>query len=186
MIKTGKILILVAVMIYFFTDTPVTANETVKKRMFVSPQDIGIEKAVERAKKTVRMIDDMYKTFIVLVTKEYVTDPTMFSALILSKKVFEAMSKKGWHEARLLGTDETPHNPDNLPKDIFERGAVEALLSGQNYYEKVEKVGNKYYLRSATSVIAVMQGCTICHPGKKVGDLLGAISYRISVEEYFD
>ena len=86
----------------------------------------------------------------------------------------------------MLGTDEAPHNPDNSPKDGFERDAVEALISGQNYYEKVEMVEGKYYLRSATSVIAVMEGCTICHPGKKVGDLLGAISYRISVNEYFD
>lgn len=186
MLKTGKKLIFVTVMIYFFANTPAIAEEPFRKRMFVSPQDIGIEKAVERAKKTVRMIDEMYKTFIVLVTKEYVTDPTMFSALILSKRIFEAMSKKGWHEARLLGTDETPHNPDNSPKDGFERDAVKALVSGQNYYEKVERVEGKYYLRSATSVIAVMEGCKICHPGKKVGDLLGGISYRISVDEYFD
>jgi len=40
----------------------------------------------------------------------------------------------------LLGTDETPHNPDNSPKDVFERDAVEALISGQNYYEKIEKL----------------------------------------------
>ncbi|MDR4498357.1 MAG: DUF3365 domain-containing protein [Candidatus Scalindua sp.] len=186
MLKKDIQLVFIAVMICFIPITTVIAEEPMSKRMFVSPSDIGIEKAADRARKTVRMIDDMYKTFIVLVTKEYVTDPTMFSALILSKKVFEAMSKKGWHEARLLGTDETPHNPDNSPKDVFERDAVEALISGKNYYEKVERVDGKYYLRSATSVIAVMEGCTICHPGKKVGDLLGAISYRISINEYFD
>ena len=184
MLKINKKLLFVTGMIYFFANAQVIAEEPFKKRMFVSPQDIEIEKAVDRAKKTVRMIDDMYKTFIVLVTKEYVTDPTMFSALILSKRVFEAMSKKGWHEARLLGTDGTPHNPDNSPKDGFERDA--ALISGKNYYEKVEMVDGKYYLRSATSVIAFMEGCTICHPGKKVGDLLGGISYRISVNEYFN
>ena len=79
MLKTGKKLLFVTVMIHFLVNAPVIAEEPLKKRMFVSPQDIGIEKAVDRAKKTVRMIDDMYKTFIVLVTKEYVTDPTMFS-----------------------------------------------------------------------------------------------------------
>lgn len=95
------------------------------------------------------MLDDMYKTFIVLITKEYVKDPTMFSAATLSKKVFEAMSKKGWHEARLLSDD--PYNPDNSPKDDFERDAIEEIFSEKNYYEKVEITGGKYYLRAATS-----------------------------------
>lgn len=184
--KILLILVFVPVILFFTTNAVTIAEEPFKKREFVYLDEISREKASERARKTVYMIDDMYKTFIFLVTKEYITDPTMFSALVLSKKVFETMSKKGWHEARLLSSDDAPHNPDNLPKDNFERNAIEALVSGKNYYEEIEKVGGKYYLRSATSMIAVMEGCMICHPGKKVGNLLGAISYKICIDEYYN
>lgn len=179
--RTGIVLII----IIFFTNTITIAEESTKKRLFIQPYEVSIEKAAERARQTVMMLDDMYKTFIVLITKEYVKDPTMFSALILSKQVFKAMSDKGWHEARLLSTDGQPHNPDNRPKDDFEREATEALVSGKNYYDEVVKAGDNYYIRAATSMPAVMEGCLICHQGKKVGDLLGAISYKISLEEYF-
>jgi rhamnogalacturonyl hydrolase YesR len=89
------------------------------------------------------------------------------------------MSKKGWHKARLLDATGTPFNPDNNPKDKFERDAIEALISGKSYFERVEKIGDKDYLRAATSVSAVMVGCISCHPDRKIGDLLGAISYSI-------
>ncbi len=182
MLKKIKRLLIVLIIIFSFTSVTTIAEESFKRPLFVKPDDITIEKEVDRARKTVNMIDDMYKTFIVLTTEEYVQNPTTCSALILSKKVFEVMTKKGWHEARLLSTFDTPHNPDNFPKDDFERDAIEAIVSGNTYHEKVEEIDDKHYLRSATSVIAFMDGCTMCHPDKKVGDLLGAISYRIPLD----
>lgn len=178
-------LVLVSIIIISFANTTAISKEYSKKNMFVHPGDITLEYATDRARQTVKMLDDMYKTFMILITKEYVTDSTMFSAVVLTKKVFEAMSKKGWHEARLLGTSGTLYNPDNFPKDDFERDATKALISGKNYYEKVEMIDGKYYLRVATSVPASAEGCTICHPDKKVGDILGAISYKISLNKFF-
>lgn len=138
---------------------------------------------LDRARETVRLLDDLYKTFIVLITAEYVDDPSILPAATLSKRVFEAMNKKGWHKARLLDATGTPFNPDNNPRDKFEREAIKAMLSGSTYFEKVEKIEGKDHLRAATSVHAVMKGCISCHPDRKFGDLLGAISYSIPLED---
>lgn len=138
---------------------------------------------IDRARKTVKLLDDLYKTFIELITEEYVNNPALLSAATLSKRVFKVMEEKGWHKARLLDATGTPFNPDNNPRDQFERTAINAFAWGNSYIEKVVKIEGKYYLRAATSVIAVTEGCTICHPGKKVGDLLGAISYTIPLQE---
>jgi len=137
---------------------------------------------LDHARETVRMLDDVYKTYIVLITAEYVDDPSVLPAATLSKRVFEAMNKKGWYKTRLLDATGTPFNPDNNPKDDFEREAIKAMHSGRNYFEKVEKIGGKDYLRAATSVHAVMKGCIACHPDRKFGDLLGAISYGIPLK----
>ncbi len=138
--------------------------------------------SLENARETVLMLDDVYKTYIVLITAEYVDNPAVLSAATLSKRVFEEMNKKGWYKTRLLDATGTPFNPDNNPKDEFEREAIKAMHSGLNYFEKIEKVGGKDYLRAATSVHAVMKGCIACHPDRKFGDLLGAISYGIPLE----
>lgn len=140
-----------------------------------------LNEELNQAREKVHMLDELYKTFIVLITGEYVNDPSVLPAATLAKKVFEAMGKKGWHKARLLDATGNPFNPDNNPKDKFERDAIEAIVSGKSYFERIERIEGQYYLRAATSVVAVMKGCTICHPEKKVGDLLGAISYSIPI-----
>ncbi len=137
---------------------------------------------LEHAREKVRILDDVYKTYIVLITSEYVDDPSVLPAATLSKRVFEEMNKKGWHKTRLLDATGTPFNPENNPKDDFEREAIKAMHSGRNYFERVEKIGGKDYLRAATSVHAVMKGCIACHPDRKFGDLFGAISYGIPLE----
>ncbi len=134
------------------------------------------------ARRIVTMLDDMYKSFIVLVTEEYVKDPSMLSAATLSKRIFKLMKKHGWHEVRLLDATGSPFNPDNTPKGKFERDAISALMSGSPYYEKIEMVEGKEYLRAATVVSAVVEGCMYCHPVKKVGDIVGALSYKIPLE----
>ena len=138
---------------------------------------------LEHARKTVRMLDDLYKTYIVLITQEYVDDPSVLPAATLSKRVFESMNKKGWHKARLLDATGTPFNPENNPRDEFERDAIKAMISGKTYFEKIEKIEGKDHLRAVTSVHAVMKGCISCHPDRKFGDLLGGIAYNIALEE---
>ena len=158
----------------------------IKHDYYTNMEDIGIEKAVKRASQTVKMLDEMYKTFIVLITDEYVKDETMFSALTVSKKVFEKMSMKGWYKARLLDATGDPHNPENSPRTKFERNAIEAFIDGKSFYEQIEKIGGEYYFQAATSVSIVTDGCTICHPHNKHGDLLGGISYTFLLDMFLD
>jgi hypothetical protein len=148
--------------------------------------DIEKEKSVKRARQTVKMLDEMYKAFIVHITDEYVKDETMFSALTVSKKVFEKMNTKGWYKARLLDATGDPHNPENSPRTKFERDAIEAFIDGKSFYERTEKIGSEYYYQAATSVSIVTDGCTICHPHNKHGDLLGGISYTFPLHMFLD
>lgn len=175
----------VCTIIFNFLYLDLSAKE-IKHDSYVKLDDLGIERAVKRAKQTVKMLDEMYKTFIVLVTDEYVKDDTMFSALTVSKMVFEKMSAKGWYKARLLDATGDPHNPLNSPRTKFERDAIEAFIDGKSFYEKVEKIDGVYYYEAATSVSIVTDGCTICHPHNKHGDLLGGISYSFPLDIFYD
>ena len=192
MAKKKATLILVLIVMLFFTGSKVTAEETAYYFMDVPKNPLQVmdelyksvlNRELEHARKTVRMLDDLYKTYIVLITEEYVDDPSVLPAATLSKRVFKSMNKKGWHKARLLDATGTPFNPENNPKDEFERDAINAMISGKTYFEKIEKIDGKDHLRAVTSVHAVMKGCISCHPDRRVGDLLGGIAYIIPLEE---
>ena len=190
--KNIKKLMLVFILMLFFTGSKVTAEDTMydfmdppKKPLQLMDELYKSVKSLEleHARKTVRMLDDLYKTYIVLITEEYVDDPSVLPAATLSKRVFKSMNKKGWHKARLLDATGTPFNPENNPKDAFERDAINAMISGKTYFEKIEKIEGKDHLRAVTSVHAVMKGCISCHPSSRVGDLLGGIAHTIALEE---
>lgn len=142
--------------------------------------------SVERARKTVQMIDDIYKGGIVLITEHYVHDEDDLPAGIAFKKLFASAEEKGWHKVRLLDATEEPYNFENAPADEFEKNAIKALLAGNSGYEKVIVKEGQRYLRSATPVPVVMQKCTMCHEhyaDVKPGTPIGAISYTVPIED---
>ena len=95
------------------------------------------------------------------------------------------MDKEGWHEARFLSVSHFPLNPESSPKDDFEREAVKAVLSNKKPYERFYfDVKGKNYLRAATGVPITTKKCLICHSNKKVGELIGIISYSFPLEKY--
>ncbi len=192
MTKKYVVLILVFVATVFFTGSKITADEITDYYMDVPRKPLQVMEELyksvmsmelDHARKTVRMLDDLYKTYIVLITEEYVDDPSVLPAATLSKRVFGSMNKKGWHKVKLLDATGTPFNPENNPVDAFERDAINAMISGRTYFEKIETVDGKAHLRAVTSVHAVMKGCISCHPSSRVGDLLGGIAYTIALEE---
>ncbi len=142
--------------------------------------------AVERTKKQLMMLDDLYKTLVVLITEHYVKDPTTVpSAATASKALFKAMKEKGWHEARLLGyTDVLFNAAENTPKEGFETNAKEKLLAGEASYSEVVKEGGTRYVQMATAVPVVMEKCVMCHANfrGKTG-AIGALSYKMAVIE---
>lgn len=141
--------------------------------------------AVERARKTVRMLDDVYKTAIVLITDKYVIDEDDFPAGSAAIEWFSQMSKKGWHDVQLLDVTGEPYNPENVADDAFEKRAVKELKAGKDYVEEVVRKDGKPLLRAATPVPVVMQKCVMCHPhykDAKKGEAIGTISYTVPIE----
>jgi len=140
---------------------------------------------VERTRKTVRMLDDVYKTAVVLITDKYVNDENDFPAGSAAIALFDAIEKKGWHEVRLLDVTGKPYDAKNVAKDEFEKQGVRQLQAGKDYFEEVIEKDGKPYLRAMTPVPVVMQKCVMCHPhyaDAKKGAAIGAISYTIPIE----
>jgi hypothetical protein len=148
----------------------------------------GTEKkdpALQRTRKQVRMLDDIYKTAVVLITSHYVNDEDDLPAGSAAIALFDAIKKKGWHEVRLLDASGEPIEEKNTARDEFEKTAVARLLAGESYYDmEVQKDGTRY-LRAATPIPVVLQKCTMCHDNyrkAKKGEPIGALSYTLPIE----
>jgi len=137
--------------------------------------------ALERARESVKMLDDLYKTAVVSITNRYVEQQSDTPAAAVAKEVFEAMHKKGWHQARLLDATGKPKNVANVARTPFEKKAVAEIQGGKTYYEEVGEKDGKPVLRAGTIVPAVLKQCAICHGGKE-GRLLGVISYEVPIK----
>jgi hypothetical protein len=156
-----------------------TAEEAKKK---TPPQDA----AVERARREVRMLDDIYKTAVVLVTEHYVKTDSDLAAGSAFKVLFDSIAKKGWHEARLVDATGQPNSDLNLPKEGFEKKAIAELLAGKPSYDQVITEDGQRYLLAATAVPVVMEKCIMCHENYRnveKGKAIGAISYKVPVQE---
>jgi hypothetical protein len=140
--------------------------------------------AVERTRQEVKMLDDLYKTTIVLNNENYVNKPTDFPATASAKELFAAMKHGGWHDVRVLGLTDAIKNPDNEPRDAFEQAAARKLIAGQTPDEKVVEKGGKRYLRVATGIPVVGEKCAVCHENFKGNrGNIGALSYTVPVIE---
>lgn len=142
--------------------------------------------AVERTRKTVRMLDDIYKTAVVLITEHYVNDDDDLPAGTAAIALFDAVKKKGWHEVRLLDATGQPYDDENVAKDNFEKEAVKQMKAGKPWFDKVVKgEDGKRTLRVATPIPVVMKKCTMCHAhyeDAKEGEAIGLLSYKVPIE----
>lgn len=142
--------------------------------------DSSKDAAVTRTRQQVLMLDDLYKTAIVLITEHYVKDPATLSAASAGKAIFAAMKQKGWHEVRLVGFTDVLFNQENKPADAFEQAAKKSLVSGKATHEEVVTKDGKRYLRMATAVPVVMEKCTMCHANFKDNkNVIGALAYTV-------
>jgi hypothetical protein len=158
----------------FAGPSPVTAKDK-------SPD----EAAVERARKTVRMLDDVYKTTVVLITDKYVNDKKDYPAGRAAIKLFGDISKKGWHEVRLIDITGEPYSPKNVAKDDFDKQGIKQLKAGKDFYDEVVHKEGKPYLRAITPVPVVMDKCVMCHDhykNAKKGEAIGALTYTVPIE----
>lgn len=137
--------------------------------------------ALERTRESVKMLDDLYKNAVVIVTKTYVEKQADTPAAAVAKGVFEAMHKKGWHSARLVDATGKPKRTANAAKTDFEKRGVAQMNAGKAYFEEIGEKDGQPVLRVATVVPAVMPQCVICHGGKE-GRVLGAIIYELPIK----
>lgn len=131
----------------------------------------------EEARTIVKLLDDVYKYYIVFDTINHVDNQGKTPAATTTKQVFKEMEKKGWHSARLISATDNAFNKENMPKDEFEKEAVKSLKEGKDYFEKVETVEGKKVYRAATPVPVVLKECKMCHVYVKDEEIMGAITY---------
>jgi hypothetical protein len=156
------------------------AQEGAAQRIAAPPQP-----AVERARKSVRMLDDVYKTTIVLITDKYVRDKKDYPAGRAAIKLFQDISAKGWHEVRLIDVSGEPYNPNNVAKDEFDKDGVRAMKDGKSFFDRMVVKDRKHYLRAMTPVPVVMDKCILCHENyrsAKKGEAIGALTYSVPIE----
>lgn len=140
--------------------------------------------AVERARREVKMLDDIYKTSIVLITTHYVHDDNDLPAGSAFKALFSAVEEKGWHKVRLLDATGEPYEEANLPKTAFEKKAIKQLLNGKAVYDEVIEKDGKRFLAAATAIPVVMDKCIMCHENYRnvpKGKAIGALGYQIPI-----
>jgi hypothetical protein len=150
------------------------------------PEPAAPDAAVERTRKQVRMLDDLYKTAVVLITTHYVNDEDDFAAGSAAVALFDAMKKKGWHEVRLVDATGDPIEAKNSPRDAFEKEAIARLKSGAAWHEQVVEINGQRHLRAATPIPVVLDKCVMCHAhyadAKKQGQIIGSLSYTLKIE----
>jgi len=136
----------------------------------------------DQARREVRLVDDLYKTAIVYMNEVYVEDANSVAAGETARDMFAAMREKGWHDARLVDATGKPLNDENKPANAFEKTAIEKIGKGEAYYDEVIRENDQNYLLAATVVPVINDKCVICHPGNKVGGVLGVISYKVPIK----
>ena len=144
---------------------------------------------LERARREVRMLDDIYKGGVVLITQHYVHDDDDLPAGTAFKKLFESAKKNGWHDVRLLDATGEPYSDENVANDEFEREGIKQLLQGKPYYERVVRNGDKRFLRAVTAIPVVMDKCVMCHDNYTdipKGQAIGALGYTMPILEDAD
>lgn len=142
------------------------------------------DRPLERTRETVKMLDDVYKSAVVLITTHYVNEESDLAAGSAAIALFDAVKKKGWHEVRLLDASGEPIEDKNSPQDAFEKAAVAKLKAGEAWHEEVIKKDGQRYLRAATPIPVVLEKCTMCHDNYKNfknNEPIGALSYTIRI-----
>ncbi len=143
------------------------------------------KKAIERSRETVKMLDNIFKQTIVLVTDKYVHDDDDFAAGSAAVLLFKNISESSDNKIRLIDATGDPYDTDNVAKDDFEKKGIKKLKAGAKGHEEVITQDGKPFLRSLTPVPVVMQKCVMCHAhyaDAKDGEPIGAISYTVPIK----
>ncbi len=143
------------------------------------------DKAVERTRDVVKMLDDIYKQTIILITDKYVHTEDDFAAGSAAVELFRRIGESGSHQVRLLDVTGDPYDAENVAKSDFEKKAVEQVKKGKGYVEQITTKDGQQYLQAMTAVPVVLERCIMCHPhyaDVEKGAAIGAISYELPIK----
>jgi len=113
---------------------------------------------VEEARTAVAMLGDVYQLLLEQTHATYHNRPSDPVAATVLRKLQTRMSELGWPRSRFLAVNAVVMHPDHVPRDAFERRAVEALRGREERVEQV--IGGQ--LRVAT-VTPTSGRCASCH-----------------------
>jgi len=130
--------------------------------------------SLAEARRTVRLMDDIYRIGVLTTHTMYVREPGVPAAITWGKQVLGQVNAEGWPQARIFAASDRPLNPENNPKDAFEREAIQAFKQGKTRVEQQEPG----VLRYASEIRIGDKSCLTCHVRNKEGDLLGGVSYH--------
>jgi hypothetical protein len=137
--------------------------------------------ALERTRKKVALLDNVYKHTINLIAVNYSYDEGDIPTCRSAANLFANTSKSGSHQVRLIDATGQSYGPKNAPEDDFEREGVKHLKAGGDTYEQVVRQDGKYQLRMLTPVPVVLMKCAKRHD-VAAGEFSGAISYTVPIE----
>ena len=161
-------------------------QKVVQPAVPINEDPINEDPAVQRTIRQVKMLDDIYKGGIVLITENYVNGDEDLPAGTAFKKLFEAAKKKGWHEVRLVDATGEPYSDENVAISDFEKRAIKELKAGKAFVDETVTEQDQRYLLAATPIPVVMEKCTMCHSNYDFDDkgvVIGALTYRIPIDE---
>lgn len=141
--------------------------------------------AVDRSRDTVKLLDNIYKNAVVLITETYVHEEDDVSAGTAAVELFKRVTKDGSHQVRLIDVTGEPYNDTNVAADDFDREGVKQLKAGESYFEQVVTVDGRPQLRAMTAIPVVMDKCVMCHPHYKhveKGAAIGALTYSVPIK----
>lgn len=141
--------------------------------------------AVKRAGNTVKMLDNIFKQTVVLITDKYVHDEEDFAAGSAAVLLFKNVSDSGPVKVRLIDLTGEPYDEENVAADAFEKAAAKKLKAGAAEHQQVLRSDGKPVLRALTAVPVVSKKCVMCHPhyaDAKKNEAIGAISYLVPIE----
>lgn len=141
--------------------------------------------AIERSRKAVQLLDNIFKQTVVLITDKYVHDEDDFAAGSAAVLLFKNVSESGPHKVRLIDATGQPYDEENVAADDFERQGLKELKGGAKSYDQVVERDGQPFLRAITPVPVVMKKCIMCHAhyaDAKDGEPVGAISYTVPIE----
>jgi hypothetical protein len=142
------------------------------------------KEAIERTRDTTKMLDEIYKRVIVLVTDKYVHDEDDFAAGSAAVELFRQLSEGETQKVRLIDVSGEPYEPENVAKSDFEKRGVQKLKAGAASFDEVFSQDGKHFLRTVTAVPVVHERCVMCHAhykDAKEGEPIGALSYVLPV-----